>query len=50
MADSSSAATSAPNAAADPHIRANERAFLREVLATEAGAVTRFAARLAAGE
>jgi len=37
-------------AAADPHIRSNERAFLREVLATEAGAVTRFAARLAAGE
>jgi len=37
-------------AAADPHIRSNERAFLREVLATEAGAVTRFAARLSAGE
>ena len=37
-------------AAADPHIRSNERAFLREVLATEAGAVTRFAARLGAGE
>ncbi len=39
-----------PSAAADPHIRANERAFLGEVLATEAAAITRFAARLAAGE
>jgi arabinose-5-phosphate isomerase len=37
-------------AAADPHIRANERGFLCEVLATEAAAVTRFAARLHAGD
>ena len=37
-------------AAADPHIRANERGFLSEVLATEAAAVTRFAARLHAGD
>lgn len=36
--------------AADPNLRANERALLREVLVTEAGAVTRFAARVAAGE
>jgi arabinose-5-phosphate isomerase len=38
-----------PTAAADPHIRTNERDFLCEVLATEAAAVSRFAARLQAG-
>jgi arabinose-5-phosphate isomerase len=34
----------------DPHVRANERAFLREALVTEANAVLAFAERVAAGE
>jgi arabinose-5-phosphate isomerase len=36
--------------AADPHIRSNETAFLREVLQTEAGAILGFAERLERGE
>jgi arabinose-5-phosphate isomerase len=35
---------------ADPHVRANERAFLREALVTEANAVRNFADRVAADE
>jgi hypothetical protein len=31
----------------DPHVRANERAFLREALVTEANAVLAFADRVA---
>lgn len=39
--------SSSSSSASDPRARTAERAFLREVLATEAGAVSRFADRLA---
>ena len=45
MADSAPA-----TASRDPHIRTNERDFLREVLETEAAAVSKFGSRVAGGE